>query len=99
LILFDHVHAFADAAEHAVAPALDVLGLEVEEVVVGHVDEELGGGGVRVWCGPWRWCLVLEAVVGFVLDRGLGAFCFMPGSMPPPWIMKPLITRWKMVLS
>ena len=27
------------------------------------------------------------------------AFCFMPGSKPPPWIMKLLITRWKMVPS
>ena len=26
-------------------------------------------------------------------------FCFMPGSMPPPWTMKPSITRWKIVLS
>ncbi len=26
-------------------------------------------------------------------------FCFMPGSKPPPWIMKLPITRWKMVLS
>jgi predicted sugar kinase len=41
--------------------------------------------------------LVLQAVVGFVLDGALVSFCFMPGSKPPPWIMKPLITRWKMV--
>ncbi len=27
------------------------------------------------------------------------AFCFMPGSKPPPWIMKLLITRWKTVPS
>jgi len=27
------------------------------------------------------------------------AFCFMSASMPPPWIMKPLITRWKTVPS
>ncbi|MNW07044.1 hypothetical protein D3C71_2035680 [compost metagenome] len=27
------------------------------------------------------------------------AFCFMPGSKPPPWIMKLPITRWNMVLS
>ncbi|MNL85321.1 hypothetical protein D3C87_2135940 [compost metagenome] len=26
------------------------------------------------------------------------SFCFMPGSKPPPWIMKPGITRWKIVL-
>ena len=26
-------------------------------------------------------------------------FCFMPGSKPPPWIMKPGMTRWKMTPS
>jgi hypothetical protein len=26
-------------------------------------------------------------------------FCFMPGAKPPPWIMKPSITRWKIVSS
>src|SRR5690349_6559184 len=26
-------------------------------------------------------------------------FCFMPGSKPPPWIMKPGITRWKITPS
>ncbi|MNP74397.1 hypothetical protein D3C76_1712680 [compost metagenome] len=28
----------------------------------------------------------------------LSRFSFMPGSKPPPWIMKPLITRWNTVL-
>ena len=48
------------------------------------------------------------ATVYFVFLRPLVAslatgsrvgFCFMPGSMPPPWIMKPSITRWNTVLS
>ena len=26
-------------------------------------------------------------------------FCFMPGAKPPPWIMKPSITRWNTVSS
>ncbi|MNY75479.1 hypothetical protein D3C86_2147640 [compost metagenome] len=48
------------------------------------------------------------ATVPILLDRPLLAsfriegrvgFCFMPGSKPPPWIMKLPITRWKMVLS
>jgi len=26
-------------------------------------------------------------------------FCVMPGSKPPPWIMKPSMTRWNTVLS
>ena len=34
--------------------------------------------------------LVISACVGF---------CFMPGSKPPPWIMKPSITRWNTVPS
>src|SRR5690606_27099792 len=39
----DHVHALADLAEHAIAPALQISGLDIEEVVVGDVDEELRG--------------------------------------------------------
>ena len=26
-------------------------------------------------------------------------FCFRPGSKPPPWTMKPLMTRWNTVPS
>ena len=26
-------------------------------------------------------------------------FCFMSAVKPPPWIMNPLMTRWKMVPS
>jgi hypothetical protein len=26
-------------------------------------------------------------------------FSFIPGAMPPPWTMKPSMTRWKIVLS
>src|SRR5690606_24354784 len=66
----DHVHALADLAEHAIAPALQISGLEIEEVVVGDVDEELRGGRVRglgARHGDGA-ALVLEAVVGFVLD-------------------------------
>ena len=46
------------------------------------------------------------ATVPTLLDRPLLAsfligarvgFCFMPGSKPPPWIMKLLITRWNTV--
>lgn len=34
----------------------------------------------------------------FAIGASVG-FCFRPGSKPPPWIMKPLITRWKIVPS
>src|SRR5690242_17982486 len=44
----DHVLAAYDLAEHGVAPALRRRGRVVQEVVVGDVDEELGGGRMRV---------------------------------------------------
>ena len=68
-------HAFHHLAEHRVAPTVRGAGL-VQEVVVGHVDEELGTGGVRVrGAGHGHGAgLVGEAVAGFVLDRGAGRF-------------------------
>ena len=94
--------AFDHRAEHAVAPALRRRRGVVEERVVGDVDEELRGRRMRVGRARHRdrVVVVLESVVGFVLDRrARSAFCFMPGSKPPPWIMKPSITRWNTVLS
>src|SRR5690606_544610 len=72
---FDLVHdlgAVDHLAEHGVAPAVGGGGGEVQEVVVGHVDEELGGGGMRIGStGHGDGVLVvLQAVVGFVLDGG-----------------------------
>ena len=45
----------------------------VEEVVVLHVDEELRGGRMGVLCARHGDCpaLVLQPVVGFILDRCL----------------------------
>jgi hypothetical protein len=89
-------------SEHGVAPALKVLGAEVEEVVVDGVDEELRGGGVRVAGAGHRQRVlgVLQAVVGLVAAMGARwASASCPGSKPPPWIMKPLITRWNTVPS
>jgi hypothetical protein len=74
----------------------------IEEVVVGDVDEELRRRRMRVRRARHRdrVLLVLEAVARFVRDRRTRTrFSFMPGAMPPPWIMKPSITRWKIVLS
>ena len=97
--LLDDVHALDDLAEHGVAVAGRRRVAEVEHVVVGHVDEELRGrrmriGGARHGDGAG---IVLQAVAGFVLDRGarLG-FSWKFRSKPPPWIMKPSMTRWKM---
>ena len=73
--LVDHVHALDDLAEDGVTPALLGFALEVEEGVVGVVDEELRGGRLRVGgAGHGNGAaLVQQAVVGFVLDRRLGA--------------------------
>src|SRR5690606_35530007 len=40
LDLVDHVGAFDHLAEHGIAPAVGRGGAEVQEIVVGHVDEE-----------------------------------------------------------
>jgi hypothetical protein len=37
-------------------------------------------------------------VASFAIGARVG-FWRIPGSIPPPWIMKPSITRWKIVLS
>ena len=36
--------------------------------------------------------LLASFLIGASVD-----FCFMSRSKPPPWIMKPLMTRWKIV--
>src|SRR5438552_3469827 len=66
----DHVLAFDDLAEHAVAPTLGVRGRVVEEAVVLDVDEELARSRMRFGSPRHgdRIALVLDAVVGFVLD-------------------------------
>ncbi len=73
-----HVHAFNHFSENAVAPTLQAFAREVQEVVVGHVDEELGGGRVRrLSTGHCqRTTGVFQAVVRFVLNRRFGLFLF-----------------------
>src|SRR5882762_1755733 len=68
--LVDHVLAFDDLAEHAVAPALGVRGRVIEKIVVLDVDEKLARGRMRFGSPRHghRIALVLEAVVGLVLD-------------------------------
>src|SRR5690554_216636 len=101
LDLLDHIHALGHLAEYGVAPALGGLGGVVEEAVVSHVDEELGAGRVRVHgAGHGDGADgVADAVLASFLIGARVSFWIMPGSNPPPWIMKLLITRWKMVLS
>src|SRR5712692_2744025 len=72
--LVDHVLAFDDLAEHAVAPTLCVRRSVIEKIVVLDADEKLAGGRMR-FGGPRhgdRIALVLETVVGFVLDGASG---------------------------
>src|SRR5690606_22400992 len=76
LDLVDHVRAFGDFAEYGIAPAVGRGRSEVQEVVVGDVDKELGRSRVRVAGARHgqRVFFVLQAVVGFVLDGSLGGF-------------------------
>lgn len=78
LDLVDHVHAGGHFTEHAVAEALGGGGLEVQEVVVVHVDEELGAGGVRLHgAGHGDGADLVGQTVGrLVLDGSAGFFLF-----------------------
>src|SRR5690554_1009398 len=80
----DHFGAFHDLAEHGITPAVGGGGGVVQEVVVGHVDEELCRGRVRVGrTGHGDGvALVLEAVVGFVFDGVAGALLLHAGFEP-----------------
>src|SRR5882724_8935671 len=77
----DNIGAGNNLSEHRIAPALRIRGRVVKELVVGHVDEELRGGRVRYLGACHRHCvvLVLQAVVGFVLDRLVGGLLLHAG--------------------
>src|SRR5690606_7132009 len=84
LYAFDLVYdfsAFNDFTEDSVAPTIGGRGSEVQEVIVGDVDEELCGS--RVWVAGARHgqrvAVVLQAVIGFVLNGSLGGFLFHVG--------------------
>jgi hypothetical protein len=78
----DDLGAFGDFAEYGIAPAVAGGGLEVEEAIVGHIDEELGSGRMRVVGARHGDGVagVLEAVVGFVLDRCVAGFLLHVGG-------------------
>src|SRR5581483_339343 len=46
--LLDHVQPLRDLSEYRVAPSLQGFRAVIQERVIGGVDEELRGGGVRV---------------------------------------------------
>src|SRR5690606_27696906 len=85
LDLVDRFGAFHNLAEHGVAPAVAGGGGVIEEVVVGHVDEELRRRGVRV--GRARHgngvTIVLEAVVSFIF-HGLTRLLLLHASFETP---------------
>ena len=77
-------------------------GQGVEHVIVHHIDEELRGGGIRV----------AGARHGEIVPQSFGGRCWLPAesgarvgcsfrlaTMPPPWIVKPSMTRWNTVPS
>jgi len=43
--------------------------------------------------------VVLQAVAGLVLDGSPGRLLAHPRLDPPPWTMKPSMTRWNTVLE
>ncbi len=74
--LINHVHAFSDFCEHAVAPTLQAFAGEVQEVVVRYVDEELCCCRVRSLSTGHcqRTTRVFQTVVSFVFDGCFGLF-------------------------
>ena len=69
--LVDHLHAAYDLGEYRIA---EVAAAVVEEIVVAMVDEELAGRRIHVLRtshGDGA-AHVVQAIVRFVLDRGLG---------------------------
>src|SRR6266540_157559 len=85
LDLVDDVLPLDDFAEYAVAPAVATRRLEIEEVVVGDVDEELRRRRMRIGRARHRdrVAVVLEAVRRFVRDRRARALLREPGLHAP----------------
>src|SRR6267378_2364412 len=82
--LVDHVLAFDDLAEHAVAPTLGVGRRVIEKIVVLDADEKLARGRMRLG-GPrhgYGIAVVLEAVAGLVLDGSFGGLLAHSGLEP-----------------
>ena len=78
---FDDIGAIRHLAKHAISPALRVRGRVIEEVVIGYIDEKLRGRRMRISgsCHCDRVLVILEIVVGFVLDLRAGRLLFHAG--------------------
>ena len=77
----DDLGAGRNLAEYAVTPALGTWRGVIEEIIVGNIDEELRSRRMRVAGARHRHCvtIVLQFVVGPVLDRRAGGFLFHAG--------------------
>src|SRR3546814_13316261 len=76
--LVDDIGAFDHLAEYRVAPAAGGGGGEVQEFVIGNVNEKLSRGGVRI-AGTRHGdgvFIVIEPVVGFIFYRLVWRFLF-----------------------
>ena len=74
--LLNDIHTRSHFAEDGIAVALRGFVFEVEECVVGSIDEELAGGGIRI-AGTRHGDGadgVFQAVVRFVVDGFVGGF-------------------------
>src|SRR5277367_2810847 len=71
-----HVHSFNYFAEHTIAPA--VLTGMIQESIVGNINEELRGRRMRIVGTRHRYrvIVVLELVVGLILNRCFCCFLF-----------------------
>jgi hypothetical protein len=100
LDLVDDVHAVDNLAEHGIAVAVARVGLSRKglsfTLMKNCAVAELGSIVRAIAMVPRTLVRPLR------LSSGIGArvgFSLMSGFMPPPWIMKLSITRWKTVPS
>jgi len=70
----DNVHAGSDFTENGIAVALRGFAFEIQKVVVGRIDKELAGCGIRI-AGARHGDgadIIFQAVVCFVVDGFIG---------------------------
>jgi hypothetical protein len=90
----DHVHAFDHFAEHGVAVTLSRKSLSLTLMKNWLVAES--GTEVRAMDRVPR--TLCRPLLASFLIGALVSFCCICEVKPPPWTMKPGITRWKIVL-